>query len=301
MQNWLVPSKESKGDLISRLSRPEEMIPGTTAMDAQQMPQNQVSRKRPAVAAAAKNPKKKKKKKKAEASANDWFQITKGLYDWYKNNTIHSQIGNKNTEAAKELCEENGLPYSGAKWALRERLIAHCKLAEFREENNLCVTIQDGENMTSITLNDNANADDDDDAISTTGISQDFASKKLTYAAARKLYRKHIKDVKAPHIQAAARLKITIAASRGMDNHLLEAITGKDRKKYNGSRGEEGLELQEEICTEFANLYDYIKGSDDKKGDELLAELLVFCQKENSSKCEAYGFQRYDHFIKNKL
>ena len=84
--------------------------------------------------------------------------------------------------------------------------------------------------MTSITLNDNANVDDDDDAISTTSISQDFASKKLTYAAARKLYRKHIKDAKAPHIQAEARLKITIAASRGMDNHLLEAITGNQRK-----------------------------------------------------------------------
>ena len=63
MQNWLIPSKESKGDSISRLSRPEAMTPGTTAMDAQRMHQNQASRKRPTVAAAAKNPKKKKRRR----------------------------------------------------------------------------------------------------------------------------------------------------------------------------------------------------------------------------------------------
>ena len=275
--------------MISRFedSKQEEII--TMAMDAQQMSQNAASRKRSTVA-AAKNLKKKTKK----APTNDSFEITKDIYDWYKNNTIYQKIDGINTEAAKDFCDWNRLPCSGAKYVLRDRLVEHCKLAEFREDNNLRVTLHDV--TTSITINDNA----DDDTISTTSIIQDFATNKMTYASACKLYRKHIFDAKSSSTQAA-RLKTTIAASRGMDYHLLKAITGKDCKKYNGSRGEEGIELQEEICRDFADLYDYIKGRGDKRKDELLAELLDFCQKNDSSKCEAYGFYRYDHFIKNKL
>ena len=205
--------------------------------------------------------------------------------NWYKDKTIYQKLDSMNTEEVKAYCEENGLKLSGPKYALRDRLIAHCELASFRAENNL-PTAPDGHD---------SDHNEENETISDRVI-KDFATNKMSWGDARDMYYEYIKEAKT-FSSPERRVEMTLAATRGMDYHLYKAITGPDCKMYNGSRGEIGLELHYEICAELAGLYHTCR-DDNLLSDELLQQLLNFCKKENSSKCKPYGFDRYDSQIR---
>lgn len=70
--------------------------------------------------------------------------------------------------------------------------------------------------------------------------------KVKSFSAALNLFRKQCAKLsKIP--SARGRIQTMAGLTAGFDAALLKAITGKDRKKYNGSRGELGSEGQHEV------------------------------------------------------
>ena len=217
-----------------------------------------------------------KKRKKSNASADDYFYCTPMILEWYKAATIWSEIDKMNTKECQEHCRFNNLKVSGAKYILRDRLIDHAKLAQFREENNLT------------TNDDNVNKEES----ITSNIIREFASNQLNFSKSVTIFRNHIKSAKKLDTKKDGkncyemRLEMTLAAARGIDFQLLKAITGPDRGNYNGKYDEIGIDFQNEICNEFLQLYNECKNLLTK---ESLNKFIKFVNAKNSSKCEEYG------------
>lgn len=149
-------------------------------------------------------------------------------------------------------------------------MIEHAQLAQFREENNLTTNDDKVDEEESITNN----------------IIREFASNKLNFSKSVTIFRKHIKNAK-KNKNCEMRLKMTLAAARGFDYQLFKVITGPDRGFYNGKYDEQGLDMQDEICNEFHQLYSECKNLLTK---ESLNKFIEFVNVENS-RCEPYGIE----------
>jgi hypothetical protein len=82
-----------------------------------------------------------------------------------------------------------------------------------------------------------------------------------------------------------------------MDHHIYEAITGRDRGKYNGKYDEIGIDMHNEVGRVLRNLY--VDCSKDGSGatPEQQQRFEAFIKDENSSKCVPYGFEPYNEFM----
>jgi len=103
-------------------------------------------------------------------------------------------------------------------------------------------------------------------------------------------------------VDAKERWETMVAAARGFDHVIYEAITGTNRKKYNGSRGEVGIEANADVggavCLAFVELcvaYETLMDGNVTKKD--IDEGMAFIT--NNTKCEPYGFYNYNCFLKN--
>jgi hypothetical protein len=77
---------------------------------------------------------------------------------------------------------------------------------------------------------------------------------------------------------------------------ILKAITGPNAKKYNGSRGEEGIEVHDECGAVLLQLFLDVCVD---VGDEKFEELIAFI--ENNNKCSPYGFSNYADFVSSDI
>ena len=229
-----------------------------------------------------------KKRKRNKVSADDNFYCTPSLLKWYKDGIIHQVIDSMNTKECQIHCRSNNLKVSGAKYVIRDRLIEHARLAKFREENN--ITTNDENNLNT----NKDNVDKDDFIISK--IERELASNTLSFAKSVKIFQKHIKNAKKLNVEKDGkncyemRLKMTLAAARGMDYQVYRAITGPKRFFYNGKHDDKGIEALGEVSNECDKLYEECK---DLLTEESLNEFIAFISDEGCSLCEPYGMSYY--------
>ena len=217
----------------------------------------EVKRAKAVLAAAAKA----KKKDKEDA-----FACPRELLEWSKAGTLHSQLNAMNTIAVKGWCGDCGLRYGGAKYKLVNRLLEHVDEALRREKFDML----------------RANAEQDPAAAA-----QLHFSKVKSFNAARNMFAKQFSKLP-QQPTAAARLRAMIGLTRGFDIHLLKAITGPNRAKYNGKHGEEGMDGQLEVSTAWSEFLT-AQGKELSEADWTLCASFVFEELPTA----AYGFDQY--------
>ena len=81
-----------------------------------------------------------------------------------------------------------------------------------------------------------------------------------------------------------------LAAVRGMDYHIFGAITGPQAKKYNGGRGEIGLEMQREVAEQLKEFFIECGAG---LGEDAFRRFVDFVGDAKSTRCEPYVLARY--------
>lgn len=117
----------------------------------------------------------------------------------------------------------------------------------------------------------------------------DAIAKVKLINAARNVFAKQYSKL-AQHPTAAARLRVMIGLTRGFDQHLLKAITGQNRAKYNGKHGEDGSEGQLAVSAAWRQFL-MEQGRALSEEDWKLCADFVF----EKLPTEAYGFQPIGH------
>jgi hypothetical protein len=164
------------------------------------------------------------------------FRIGDELLSWAKAGTLYSEINGRTTSQLKGVCQDSGLRYGGAKYKLVERLLEHGKEGLRRH--------------TWAAKKEAAEAGD-----ASAEAEALFFAGGPTFGRALQLFRrehkklmektKKNKKTKKPFVMDhRKRFQWMAGMTAGFDAALTKAITGKDRKKYNGSRGEKGIEGQ---------------------------------------------------------
>jgi len=200
-----------------------------------------------------------------------------------------------NTAGVADYCCFNGLPRSGAKYKLIASLREHVQMAAFKAEDSV-ISAALNANANKLTpmqpLDQNMTAS----ALIVSKINADFESKSMSFAGASKCYAKHMKIAQTK--AAGVRMHMTLAATRGVDYHIYKAITGPKCKLYNGSRGELGIDLHEQICGDLRQLL--IDCATSLTQEELVT-FLTFCNGKTSTKCEPYGFRPYAFYMSSDI
>lgn len=163
------------------------------------------------------------------------------------------------------ICSENQLPRTGAKYVLKAALIEHAKQAAFRKEGAEAGGVA-------------------------SEVAAQFAKSSMKFAGARSLFNKLVK--KSEKIGSVTeRVDTVLAAAKGMDFHIYTAITGPQAKKYNGGRGELGLEAHQEVADALVGLFCAVAP---RLSDSQFDAFMAFIQDPKSTRCEPYGFDCYD-------
>mmetsp|Transcript_22981 Transcript_22981/g.45620 ORF Transcript_22981/g.45620 Transcript_22981/m.45620 type:complete len:446 (-) Transcript_22981:204-1541(-) len=224
--------------------------------------------------AAAKKKATTAKAKRATDGKDENWRCSGELLRWVESKTVHQELEKRTTEQLKLVCEENGLPRSGAKYKLKGLLLAHAKAAGFRHEAAGTGGVA-------------------------AGIATQFAKSGLTFARALGLFAKLVKG-SSKLANFRERVETVQAAAKGMDYQIYCAITGPNAKKYNGSRGEAGLEAHADVAKALADVFcacaeagGFMDGGDDGGGGALFAEFMDWVRDPSSTKCAPFGFDEY--------
>ena len=117
----------------------------------------------------------------------------------------------------------------------------------------------------------------------------------LSFAKARTKFRKLNETLKKDNDSIRHRWETITAAAKGFDYVIYTAITGPNCKNYNGSRGEDGIEANEEVgkavCEAFVSV---AKDMNDEELNTAIKDIISKC-----TKCEPYGFYNYDCYLKD--
>ena len=209
--------KRDAGDEVGPASkRAKEAVPAAKAVSGPS--EAELKRAKQVVAAA-------KKKKKAEAEAA--FVISDELLDWAKRDVVYRELHALSTNFLKGHCQDNGLRFGGPKYELVQRLSEHAVEGLRRDKWRAA----------------SAAAEEGDASAAAEAL---FFSVK-SFGAALNLFKKqHAKLGKVPSVRQ--RIQTMAGLSTGFDAALLKAITGPDAKKYNGGRGEIGIDGQQDVA-----------------------------------------------------
>ncbi|GMI16991.1 hypothetical protein TrLO_g4963 [Triparma laevis f. longispina] len=89
------------------------------------------------------------------------------------------------------------------------------------------------------------------------------------------------------------RWSLIVAAAEGFDQVIYQAITGPNRKQYNGSRGETGIDANLDIGIAVCSAFVSVAGEMDvSEFENAIAEVITAC-----TRCEPYGFHNRDCFL----
>jgi len=211
--------------------------------------------------------KKKAAKEKREAQKEASWYCSPQLMQWETDKSLYRQLDAHNTEQLKQICSENGLPRSGAKYKLRQLLLDHVREAVFRKECEETGPIG-------------------------SDIAKQFA-KLSTFGSAKTLFNKLVKS-SLKIGSAVERMDTVLACVRGMDYQIFCAITGPNSKQYNGSRGEAGIHMHAAVAKALADTF---VATCSKLEDERFDSFLDFFDDDSSSQCVPYGFDKYSDLI----
>ena len=221
---------------------------------------------KPAVAAKKPAPVKKappaKKKKKPKPAVS--LLCPEELLTAHNNGTLYSLLQSATTNDVKSYCAQCKVPRSGAKYKIVALLTEHVEKAGF------AATCDESSEEGALTL--------------------EFS--QLSFARARTKFNKLAGDLKKS--DGGERWTTIVAAALGFDQVIYNVITGPNCKQYNGSRGEAGIEANEEIGLAVGEALVCAAGAmEETELDEALEEVISSC-----TKCEPYGFYNYDCFLK---
>ena len=218
-------------------------------------------------AKAGKKPAPAKKKAKARKKVVA-LECPAELIAAHKDGTLYEMTGAMNTSQIKEYCELCKVPRSGAKYKILALLRTHVEKASFA---SCC---ESGTELGDLTL--------------------EFA--RLSFARAHTKFCKLSGGAlsKGP---ADTRWGTIVAAARGFDQVIYTAITGPNRKQYNGSRGETGIEANADVgravCEAFVCA---AAGMSDVELDAAVSDII-----NGQTKCTPYGFDGYAAYMKEGL
>ena len=229
-----------------------------------------------AVAKAAKKlvaDKAKAKQAKKEAS----FRCEQSLIDLYLAKKLGAHLQACTTDALKCICETNGVPKSGAKYALVDRLSEHVETAFLSGKAKAKAAAGDKSGEYELAMNK-------------------FKSFEAAFNHAKKLIQKINRDIGVDGPLLEESISIMAGVAAGFDRQLLTAITGKNRKRYNGAGGDFGMTATEEVAK---GLLLFVQGHVDCMSAETLERVIDNIG--SHTLCEPYGFQTYWDIIGAQL
>lgn len=163
--------------------------------------------------------------------------------DAYKSGNLHNLFRSTLTAGIKEMCRECKVPRTGGKFKLIPKLMDHVEKAAFASSDEGAITLE-------------------------------FAS--LSFARANTKFCKLEEALKKK--TPRNRWSLIVAAAEGFDQVIYQAITGPDRKQYNGSHGETGIEANSNIgiavCSAFVNVAGEM---DVSEFENAIAEVITAC------------------------
>jgi hypothetical protein len=215
----------------------------------------------------------KAKKAKAEAA----FVCSEQLLGWAISGSLHGKLLALTTNFLKGHCQDNGLLYGGAKYKLVQRLAEHAEEGVRRAKWSAARAA--------------AEAGD------TSAAAEALFFKVKSFSASLNLFRKQhelLMGGKKRPVAVRQRIQSMAGLTTGFDAALLKAITGPDRKKYNGSRGEIGLDGQREVADMWGGfLLDTLKEEPLSCDDWRLACDALWLERPPA----AYGFDGYGELV----
>mmetsp|Transcript_10472 Transcript_10472/g.10114 ORF Transcript_10472/g.10114 Transcript_10472/m.10114 type:complete len:338 (-) Transcript_10472:54-1067(-) len=276
----------------------------------------------PVAAAAKKKVINATKKKKAKNSTN--LRCPVDLLAAHQSGTLHHLLNGLNTHEVRDYCQQCKVPRSGAKFKIISLLINHVEMVALVSSSVRAVgnVDDDGNGDSNGDGNDNGNGNHDHHSkyrdITLEFSSLSFARAHTKFCKLDALLKKQTKTKTASASSisqsssvvedAKSRWNTIVAAAKGFDFVIYKAITGPKQKQYNGSRGETGLEANDDVgravCSALINLclasaQEYNKTSslvpttitemDIEEGVEFIT---------NNTKCEPYGFFNYNCNLK---
>jgi hypothetical protein len=184
----------------------------------------------------------------------------------FKDGTIYRMLEGMNTNQIKLYCELCGVPRSGAKYKIQALLLAHVKKTSF--------------------------ASCHDSNTESGALTLKFA--QMSFARAHTKFCNLNTKLKRKGADARTRWETIVAAARGVDQVIYTAITGPNRKAYNGSCGEAGIEADTDVgmavCEAFVCA---AAGMSDAELDAAIDDVL-----QAETKCTPYGFDPYSEHMK---
>lgn len=253
-------------------------------------------------------------KKKAKNSTN--LQCPVELLTAHHNGNLDSMLRGLHTNKVKDYCQQCKVPRSGAKYKIISLLISHVERVALMSPSAGAIAYGcDGDSYGKygeITLEFS---------------SLSFARAHTKFCELDALLKKQTKTKTASSmssispssvaVDAKNRWNTIVAAARGFDFVIYEAITGPQRKRYNGSRGETGIEANDDVgravggalinlCVASAqeheaSMFATTDADDDVHHTIIITEMDIeegvkFVT--SNTKCEPYGFSNYDCNLK---
>jgi hypothetical protein len=253
------------------------------------------------------------KKKKAKTSTQLLCPVE--LLTAHHSGKLHSMLNGLNTNAIKDYCQQCKVPRSGAKYKIISLLISHVERvalmsSSVREVGNVG---EDGD----------SNGDGDRHGqyreITFEFSSLSFARAHTKFCKLDVLLKKQTETASSISssvvVDAKNRWNTIVAAAKGFDFVIYEAITGPKAKQYNGSYGEDGIEANDHVgkavCLAFINLFVastlHTNTHTDTDTDDGVHHTIIITEMDieegvefitSNTKCEPYGFYNYDCYLK---
>jgi hypothetical protein len=253
------------------------------------------------------------KKKKAKTSTQLLCPVE--LLTAHHSGKLHSMLNGLNTNAIKDYCQQCKVPRSGAKYKIISLLISHVERVALMSSSGRDVgnTGEDGDG------DSNGDRHGQYGEITFEFSSLSFARAHTKFCKLDVLLKKQTETASSISssvvVDAKNRWNTIVAAAKGFDFVIYEAITGPKAKQYNGSYGEDGIEANDHVgkavCLAFINLYVastlHTNTHTDTDTDDGVHHTIIITEMDieegvefitSNTKCEPYGFYNYDCYLK---